>query len=229
MEDELVVRKRHVAKKCVQNCLGKADQGRTKFWWCAFCGEETARCRKEASKVVQVKAALGRKNGSGVGEFLGGKRHVAEKCVQSCLGERRHVPDEVLVVVILWGGSGTWQKKASNVDRAKATLKSKSMEEELVVRKRHLAEKCESPRGRKKASKVDRVKAVLGVKNGRGVGGKKTALGQTKCRAVFGEETAFGRKKMCRCLLWRKPPEAGQNPGGKDFVGRKRHGLEVSR
>ncbi|KRY65274.1 hypothetical protein T11_12677, partial [Trichinella zimbabwensis] len=30
-----------------------------------------------------------------------------------------------LVVVILWGGSGTWQKKASNVDRAKATLGSK--------------------------------------------------------------------------------------------------------
>ncbi|KRY95111.1 hypothetical protein T11_3625, partial [Trichinella zimbabwensis] len=63
---EFLWRKRHLVEKCVQNCLGKAAQGRTKFWWCAFCGEETACCRKEASMVVQVKAALERKNGSGV-------------------------------------------------------------------------------------------------------------------------------------------------------------------
>ncbi|KRY80271.1 hypothetical protein T11_17726, partial [Trichinella zimbabwensis] len=50
-----------------EKLFGKASQGQTKLWWCAFCGEETAWCRKEASKVVQVIAAQGRKNGSGVG------------------------------------------------------------------------------------------------------------------------------------------------------------------
>ncbi|KRY95175.1 hypothetical protein T11_11270, partial [Trichinella zimbabwensis] len=87
-------RKRHVVEKCVQSCLGESRPGRTKFLWCGFCGEETACCRKEASMVVQVKAALERKNGSGVGEektalgrqivgeFLWRKRHVVEKCVQ---------------------------------------------------------------------------------------------------------------------------------------------------
>ncbi|KRZ01719.1 hypothetical protein T11_10 [Trichinella zimbabwensis] len=44
---------------------GKAAKERTKFLWCGFCGEKTGRCRKEAYKVVLVKAALGRKNGRG--------------------------------------------------------------------------------------------------------------------------------------------------------------------
>ncbi|KRY62660.1 hypothetical protein T11_12004 [Trichinella zimbabwensis] len=32
--------------------------GLTKFLWCGFCGRETARGRKKASKVVLVKIAL---------------------------------------------------------------------------------------------------------------------------------------------------------------------------
>ncbi|KRY95043.1 hypothetical protein T11_332 [Trichinella zimbabwensis] len=51
-----------------EKLFGKASQGRTKLWWCAFCGEERAQGRKKASKVVQVKAALGEKKVSWWGE-----------------------------------------------------------------------------------------------------------------------------------------------------------------
>ncbi|KRZ64936.1 hypothetical protein T10_11049 [Trichinella papuae] len=54
---EFLRRKRHVAENCSQTCLGEGAQGRTKFSWCGFWGRETARWRKEASKVVEVKAA----------------------------------------------------------------------------------------------------------------------------------------------------------------------------
>ncbi|KRZ00155.1 hypothetical protein T11_7598 [Trichinella zimbabwensis] len=84
---------------------------------------------------------------SGCGDFVWRKRQGAEKCVQSCLGERRHVPDEILVVVILWGGSGTWQKKAPMLIAQKPPWdqnKWKTME---------------TARGRKEASKIVQVKA----------------------------------------------------------------------
>ncbi|KRY94110.1 hypothetical protein T11_15857, partial [Trichinella zimbabwensis] len=54
-------RKRHVVEKCVQSCLGESRPGRTKFLWCGFCGEKTGQGGKKASKIVPVKAALGRK------------------------------------------------------------------------------------------------------------------------------------------------------------------------
>ncbi|KRY94146.1 hypothetical protein T11_449, partial [Trichinella zimbabwensis] len=38
------------------------------------------------------------------------KRHVVEKCVQSCLGESRPGTAKILVVWILWSGDGTGSK-----------------------------------------------------------------------------------------------------------------------
>ncbi|KRY94983.1 hypothetical protein T11_17783, partial [Trichinella zimbabwensis] len=38
------------------------------------------------------------------------KRHVVEKCVQSCLGESRPGTDKILVVCILWRRNGMLQK-----------------------------------------------------------------------------------------------------------------------
>ncbi|KRY96156.1 hypothetical protein T11_8706 [Trichinella zimbabwensis] len=59
MEGELVGRKRHVAGKCGQSCLGKVAPGCTKFRWCGFCGMEKAQSRKKACYVVLVKSAVG--------------------------------------------------------------------------------------------------------------------------------------------------------------------------
>ncbi|KRY94116.1 hypothetical protein T11_11588, partial [Trichinella zimbabwensis] len=42
---------------------------------------------------------------------LGRKRHVVEKCVQSCLRESRTRSDKILVVWILWKGDGTGRKE----------------------------------------------------------------------------------------------------------------------
>ncbi|KRY98885.1 hypothetical protein T11_12427 [Trichinella zimbabwensis] len=62
-------------KEGLQDCSGESRAGRKNgrgvFGWCGFCGEETARGGKEASKIVQVKAALG---GKLEGEFLCRKR-----------------------------------------------------------------------------------------------------------------------------------------------------------
>ncbi|KRY99376.1 hypothetical protein T11_4951 [Trichinella zimbabwensis] len=83
----------------------------------------------------------------------------------------------------------------------------------------------ETARGRKEASKVVRLKAALTLKNGRVVGGEKTALKQANCRGVFGEKTARGGKMRAK-LYGGKPPLDGQNSGGVDFVERRRHGAE---
>ncbi|KRY64308.1 hypothetical protein T11_16288, partial [Trichinella zimbabwensis] len=53
---------------------------------------------------------------------------------------------------------------------------------DFVERKRHGAER--------KPARLVQEKAALCPKNGREVGGEKTALGQANCRGVFGEETA---------------------------------------
>ncbi|KRY99554.1 hypothetical protein T11_9101 [Trichinella zimbabwensis] len=47
-----------------------------------------------------------------VGEFLRRKWHLAEKCVQSCLGESRPGKDKIVVVWILWRRNGTGLKKS---------------------------------------------------------------------------------------------------------------------
>ncbi|KRY96565.1 hypothetical protein T11_14830, partial [Trichinella zimbabwensis] len=71
------------------------------------------------------------------GEFLGGKRHVAEKCVQSCLGERRPKTDKILVVWILWRGNGTVQKGSLQGCSGESRPLTRKMEAESVWRKRH--------------------------------------------------------------------------------------------
>ncbi|KRZ00182.1 hypothetical protein T11_1501, partial [Trichinella zimbabwensis] len=119
---------------------------------------ENGKWRKNAVKVVCGMSPQDGQNSAGVDFVDGkrhgaGKRHVAEKCVQSCLGESRPRSDKILVVWILLKGNRTGQRKSPHVV--------------LVV---WILWKGNGT-GQKKGSKVVVVKSALGRKNGRGVSG----------------------------------------------------------
>ncbi|KRZ66704.1 hypothetical protein T10_319 [Trichinella papuae] len=163
--------------------------------------EETAPGGKEASTVVQLKAVLaekmeaelvGRKRHwvrQNVGEFLLGKRHVALKGVQSCFGENSPKREKILVVWILWRGSGMVQKGSLGVFGEKTARGGK-----------RIVEICfwESRPGTDKNLVV---KAALGQKNGSGVGGAKTTLRQGKCGVDVVEEKQYGAEKKPPMLV----------------------------
>ncbi|KRZ01714.1 hypothetical protein T11_7795 [Trichinella zimbabwensis] len=149
---------------------------------------------------------------------------------------------------VVWGKSPREGQNSAGVDFVEGKRHRAEKRPPLLIRKRHMAEKCvqsclretapgqtkcrwcgfrgeETAQGRKEASKVVHVKAALCPKNGRGVGGQKTPLRQAKCWGVLVEKSARGGKMRAK-LFGGKPPRDGQNSGGVDFVERKRHRAE---
>ncbi|KRZ01458.1 hypothetical protein T11_2274 [Trichinella zimbabwensis] len=104
--------------------------------------------------LVREKPPRPRQNSAGE-DFVWRKRQGAEKCVQSCLGERRHVPDEILVVgrkqlragqnhAELMGGDGTRSyEKWRSCSGEKGTVPDKK-KPKLVWGKRHFAKQIGS-------------------------------------------------------------------------------------
>ncbi|KRZ66020.1 hypothetical protein T10_11055 [Trichinella papuae] len=223
MEGELVRRKRHWGieivgdfvenetarsrKKAYNVARKKAAPARRIIWWWGFSGEVTAGCGKRASKTVRVKAALGRKNGSGpgvektalgqakcrrvfVGKTAGGVKRRAK-----LFGEKPPRSEEILVGNF-GGEHGTLRKNACKAVWGKAApCQTKFCCFRFCAK--------ETARGRKKASMVDRVKAALGRKNERGIGREKTGSfwgekGEWRkiaCKIVW-EKAALGRTKL---------------------------------
>ncbi|KRZ66005.1 hypothetical protein T10_6172 [Trichinella papuae] len=233
------------------NITGQKKSLHDKMW--GNFGGENGTWRKNACKAVWGKAAPGRTKVGGV-DFVERKRlRAVKKPARGVLGRKRHVaekvPSSLLGCKPPWaesfcGENGTLRKIAGKVVWGTPPQDGQnSGSVEIVEGKWHVAVKKppneETALGRKKCLDVclgescndlDQNLVVGIIKNGKGVGEEKTTGNCIRPVEVKRVELLVRRRhvaeKKCRKLFVRKLPQAGQNSGGVDFVGRTLHEAE---